>query len=83
MLCKVSRNDSNWTSKYSALQFPRKPEDSRLNSQTTESTRTEITAVMTLEVWKHTQCPTTDDYNATCKLLAEKRSALNNRIYKH
>jgi len=63
------------------VQHPTVPaRNCRLNSQITRSTRSEITAAMTFEVWKHTQYPTADDYNAICKLLAEKHSALINRI---
>ena len=59
------------------VQHPTVPtRNCRLNSQITRSTRSEITAAMTFEVWKHTQYPTADDYNAICKLLAEKHSAL-------
>lgn len=71
---------SNWLQNFSLPQFSRKAQECIESHKLSKGIRTEIISAIAWEVWRHTQCPTPEEYNAVCKLLIQTHPILKDPI---
>jgi len=60
--------------------FSTKTEKSIQKGEITKGTRQEIIVSLGWEVWKHTQFPTSEEYNGICQSLVQKHPVLKDTI---
>ena len=81
MACsRAAEPDSSWLSKFNIPQFSKKTQECIKKCHITKGIRTEIISSIAWEVWRYTQYPSSEEYNAVCKLLIQKYPVLKDTI---
>lgn len=61
-------------------EFSRKTKDALESQKISKGTRSEIVTCLGFEIWRHSQYPTGDEYNAVCSMLVTAYPILKDTI---